>query len=268
MEPLIPYFPPVRYQIADGWFIEGAGTMVVVGFVLGGWVAVNRARREGLSSDTILVSIALIIVGTVVGGHLGYQLLYEPLNMLRDPFSMLRFWDGQLSFGGFVTCIALSVWYLRHESVGFARQSDRVWTYCDCLVKGLAIGQLAGRIGCFIVHDHPGVETEFWLGVYGTCPGGTVMQACHDVGLYEALLMLGIFGYFLLADRQPRFPGYLVAMMLVTYGLGRFGLDFLRHPLTETRYLGLTGAQYGCLAFLIWGTAVLYKRRKIPPPIF
>ncbi len=36
MEPLIPYFPPVRLQIAEGLFIQGAGTMVVVK---------NRPRR-------------------------------------------------------------------------------------------------------------------------------------------------------------------------------------------------------------------------------
>ena len=52
--------------------------------------------------------------------------------------------------------------------------------------------------------------------------------------------------------------GNLFKAYLVGYAGVRFGMDFLR--IIDTRYLGLTPAQYGCIAFTFIGAAILWWR--------
>ena len=125
-------------------------------------------------------------------------------------------------------------------------------------------------MGCFVAHDHPGTETTFWLGVHGICPpGGDKGIACHDLGLYEALWSLSMFGLFAVIDRfRPLKPGSLVLGLGLVYGPVRFLMDFLRPEQTDARYLGFTPGQYGALLLTGVCLAVLLGRsRTTDPPL-
>jgi phosphatidylglycerol:prolipoprotein diacylglycerol transferase len=149
-------------------------------------------------------------------------------------------------------------------------------------------------MGCFVAHDHPGVETDFFLGVYGMCeaaggrlpaPGaacdslmGCVTKfqyllsepydpgfgkACHDLGLYEALWSLAMIPLFKLLDRKPRFPGFYTAVWLLSYGPIRVVLDAFRT--VDTRYFGVTPAQIGCIVMIAGGAAILWFNKDKQP---
>jgi phosphatidylglycerol:prolipoprotein diacylglycerol transferase len=52
-------------------------------------------------------------------------------------------------------------------------------------------------------------------------------------------------------------------VLALLYGVGRFGLDFLRArdlPYVDARYLGLTPAQYACIALVLFGLWRLTNR--------
>jgi phosphatidylglycerol:prolipoprotein diacylglycerol transferase len=257
LSPLIPYFEAPVFNIPLGdWTIpiHGFGVLVAMGFLVGGQVSMNRAKRLGLNPEVINRLIGWLIVGTFVGGHVGYGLMYEPQKYLAQPQEFLKVWQGLSSYGGFAVCVPLSIWFFRKEKVP-------VWPYLDCLAFGMAIGWFLGRMGCFVAHDHPGTSTDFFLGVYGICPGQGSGIACHDMGLYEAIWSLGMYLAFVAMDKVPRVPGFFVVLLGLSYGPVRFFMDFLRPDETDVRYLGFTPGQY--FSVLLTLLTVYYFSRRL-----
>jgi phosphatidylglycerol:prolipoprotein diacylglycerol transferase len=138
--------------------------------------------------------------------------------------------------------------YLRQRQVDFL-------IYADTLAFGLPVGIWLGRLGCFLIHDHPGTATHFLLGT--RYPDGVVR---HDLGLYESLAAFLMAGVFLLSVRRPRLTGTYLAIFAIWYGALRFGLDFLR--IIDSRYLGLTAGQYLGLVLIISGLGLSVWIRK------
>ena len=271
VHPLIPAFdtPILHIPLPPGlpWEslpIHGFGLLVAVGFVVGGRVALARARRLGLDPDHVQRVVGWLVVGTILGGHVGAELMYHPAELWSDPSRLLRVWQGLSSFGGFAVCLPLAWWYFRSRRLPF-------WPYADCLAHGFAIGWFFGRMGCFVTHDHPGPETTFWLGVYGTCPGRAPTVACHDLGLYEGLWSLAVFALFVALDRVPRRAGTYALLLGLLYAPVRFVMDGFRPEVTDARYLGMTPAQYGAaLLFVLCAIGVAARRDRAgpsaPPP--
>lgn len=240
MAPLIPYFKAGGIEVLGVFTLHTHGSMLVAGVIAGWIVALRKARRDGLRTELISGFLPWLFAGLIIGGHLGELLFYQPRELLNDPMMLFRRGAGVSSLGALIMIGVLGVWYFRRQA--------NAWAYADALVYGAALGWFVGRLGCFAVHDHPGTETRFWLGVYGICPSHHRAVACHDLGLYEALVVLALFAGASILNRRPRFPGYFVMVLALAYGISRFLLDLLRHPLTDARYFGLTPAQYGCVA--------------------
>jgi phosphatidylglycerol:prolipoprotein diacylglycerol transferase len=260
VQPLIPWFevPILRIPLPAGlpWEelpIHGFGILVAVGFMLGGQVAMNASERRGLDPEVINRLIGWLIAGTFIGGHVGYGLMYERERYLADPRQFLYMWQGLSSYGGFVACVPIAIWFLRREKVP-------IWPYVDSLAIGLTLGWFFGRMGCFVAHDHPGTPTNFFLGVYGICFNEGRSVACHDMGLYEAIWSLSMFGLFMWMERKPRVPGLYAGLLATAYAPVRFGMDFLRPLDHDPRYFGLTPAQWWSMVFLVLGLWVISTR--------
>lgn len=274
MQPLIPYFETPSIPISGEVGIHTFGVLVFIGFVVGQMVAERKIKKYGGDKSTIARAVSWMVLGTFVGGHLGHLLFYEP-HLLAEDWQKLTFgnfrlldlhivqvWKGLSSFGGFMVCVPLAVWFFWKERKPF-------WPYGDSLAHGFAIGWFFGRMGCFSAHDHIGNPTTFWLGVHGVCKGETdpynSTLACHDLGLYEALWSLATFGLFAFLDRKPRFPGFFVMLLPLLYGPFRFVSDFFRDDRIDVRYLGLTPAQYGSLLLTTLAIVLLVRRSKAAP---
>jgi phosphatidylglycerol:prolipoprotein diacylglycerol transferase len=260
MSPLIPYFDAGYVRVTSSISLDVQGLCNTVGFSVAAVLALRKAKREGLDEKIIVRALPLLLTGMIVGGHLVDVLAYRQRDATHDPSIWLRVWDGQSSVGAFLGC--LLVWFLytrRCEVVQAQKHHQRFqsWRYADALAYGGTLGWVFVRLGCFAVHDHPGVETRFWLAVYGICPDGSQDRACHDLGLDEALLSVTLFIFLLKLMQRPRFPGFYCGILALLYGVGRFSLDTLRHPLVDARYGGLTLAQYACL-ILVCSSACIF----------
>lgn len=273
MRPLIPFFhDPVQQALStlidvkpEQIPIHTFGLLVAAGFLLGSRVAMTRAKRVGLDPEQINRLVGWLVIGTFVGGHVGYGLMYEPAKYLADPKLFLYVWDGLSSWGGFLVCVPLSVYFFRSNRLP-------LWPYLDSLAIGLTVGWFLGRMGCFSAHDHPGPATDFYLGVYGICmPGNNKLSdiACHDMGLYEALWALGMFGVFTLLDRRPKVPGYYAFVLGLSYAPARFFLDSFRPIDRDPRYLGMTPAQICCVvAFIVCAIALRSRMNSGDKPVW
>jgi phosphatidylglycerol:prolipoprotein diacylglycerol transferase len=313
MKPLIPAFPVVKIPIFGDFAIHGFGILVALGFVFGSRMAMRKAARDGLDPEVINRSVTWMVAGVFIGGHLGHLLMYYPEDIIQDPTSIFRVWEGLSSFGGFIGCTILAMIFFRREDqavVAANREARTLGTpmqprvsimgYADAMLFGFTLGWFLGRMGCFVAHDHPGVETDFFLGVYGMCeasgmrlpaPGAAcdsllgcwskflylvsepydaaLGKACHDLGLYEAIWSLAMIPIFWWLDKKPRFPGYYTAVWLLSYGAIRVVLDAFRT--VDTRYFGatpaegVTPAQIGCMVMLAGGAAIVWFNRNKKP---
>ncbi len=280
MSPLIPFWDRVAIPIGP-LTVHGFGILVALGFVFGARVARNKAARDGFDPELINQLLSWIVAGVFIGGHLGHLLFYYPEDMADDPAKfvamfqtlasgslptaeslpeLLKVWRGLSSYGGFIATVSLMAIFFRKHKVNF-------WSYGDIVAYGMMTGWMFGRFGCFVAHDHPGIETNFYLGVYGICPDtyGSSTVACHDLGLYEALWSGAMAIWFSFKDKIPRHPGYYVGWVCLSYGPVRLVLDYFRHIETDTRYFGLTPAQYFSIIVTILGIRILLKHRNEEP---
>jgi len=91
----------------------------------------------------------------------------------------------------------------------------------------------------------------------------------HDLGFYDALLLAAITLVLYGLRRRGALRGSFLTVLALLYGAGRFALDFLRArdlPYVDARYLGLTPAQYFCMALVAYGAWALLARRRTAAP--
>jgi phosphatidylglycerol:prolipoprotein diacylglycerol transferase len=244
---MIPYLEFTKISLGP-ITLQVWGTLVALGILVGAWTSARYASRLGLDKEIIYRGAFWIIVGALLGARIFHIFAYDFSLYAADPLEMLRVWHGGFSvFGGFIGAVA--------GYALFARRAKISWlAYADAFIYGLPLGLACGRIGCFLIHDHPGTITQSPLGV--RYPDGEVR---HDHGLYLSLNGFLLAFVFFLLSKKPRSPAFFCQIFLVWYGIVRFVLDFYR--LIDIRYLGLTPAQYGCLAMIVAGAVWAVRDR-------
>lgn len=234
--------------------IQVWGSFVALGILVGAKASEWMLRRRGLDSKFVWDALVWIIGGAFLFARLFHVFFYDPATYLAHPAEIFAIWHGGMSItGGFLGAVVLALWYMRRRKVD-------PWAYTDATLFGLPLGLFIGRIGCFLIHDHPGTATDFVLGV--RYPDGVVR---HDHGLYLSINGLLLFITFLLMVKMKVRQGMYIVVFLIWYGSVRFGLDFLRArdgAIVDQRYFGLTPAQYGSLAMVVVGVALFVVHRR------
>lgn len=248
---MIPWF---QYQTINAGFLKLNvwGILVSLGFLAGMLIVYFKLKRKKLEANRVYDLAFWIILSALIGGRLLY--VAEHLNVyLASPFDILKLWQGGMSvYGGFLGATLATVVYLKKHKLDF-------WQYADAVIFGLPLGLFIGRLGCFLIHDHPGAKTDFFLGV--TYPDG----GRFDLGLLLSINGLILFLFFLILHRREWFSGFYVAVFCVWYGVARFFLDFLRASDlagADPRYFGLTLAQY-LSVFLIGAGLYIFFKSKV-----
>jgi phosphatidylglycerol:prolipoprotein diacylglycerol transferase len=281
---MIPYFEQPELQLGP-LTIHAFGVLVAAAVLVGYRVFGRQLRERKL--DPVLGDrlFSFIVVGGFVGAHLIDRLVYFPGKTLHDPWSLLKFWEGLSSFGGFVGAV-VGAWLFtrrrhtpepetqspapaaadgtispaptapdRTRSAAPARQNT--WPYLDAVAYAFPFGWILGRIGCFVAYDHPGSPTGFFLGQRYW--DGVVR---HNLGLEEALYTVLVAALFWVLGRRPRPSGFYLGLLPLVYAPFRFALDFMR--LVDVRYFGLTPGQWGALALLALGAHLLRTALRHP----
>ncbi len=246
--------------------ITGYGIMMMVGFLVGGWLITLELRRRGLYEEYA----ADITVAAVVGGIVGAKLWYWVLSG-GSLFSR----GGLVWYGGFVggfVAVMLNGWRLK---------VPLRWTFHLCS-PALAAAYALGRIGCFIVNDDYGHPTDLPWGVkfpqglppttaeqmsrqFGIAvPPGTdpaTVLAVHPTQLYEAILMLGVFVLLWQLRLKQRPIGWIFGIYLLCAGVERFLIEILRAK--DDRFFGpLTVAQVVSIGLVTAGGMLLASLKR------
>lgn len=244
--------------------IQPFGVLVATGVLAGSRLAEWYAKKQGIEPAYLADYITHVVVIGFLGAYLLNGVFYETeklLSFFEDPSKIFSEWLGLSSYGGFIGAIFGSwVWSKRR---GFPAMP-----LADCMAFGFPLGWVFGRMGCFVVHDHPGAQTDFFLAVDNYHQQGVPR---HDMGFYEVLVALAIVGlWFFILKRMPqqkRPMGLWCALMPMIYAPIRFGLDYFRATDVagaDVRAAGLTPAQYASIGMFIMSLALLAWVRKHP----
>lgn len=231
--------------------------MYVAGF-LGGWAGLRARCGKPQSLITQVQAddlVFYIMVGVIVGGRLGYMLLYDFGNFVGDPLSLFFIWDGGMSFHGGLLGVLGAMWlFSRRIGLLFLDVADRVAPWVP---PGLGFG----RIGNFINGELWGRQTS------PDAPWAVIVNGVprHASQLYEALLEgLVLFLVLWWYSRVPRTRGLISGLFLTLYGVFRFAVEFIRLP-DDGEYLAFGWFTYGqlyCIPMLIFGMILILRATR------
>ncbi|SAL10403.1 prolipoprotein diacylglyceryl transferase [Caballeronia humi] len=290
-----PNFDPVAIHLgplAVRWY----GLMYLVAFVSA--VVVGRLRlrlphvaAQGWTARDIDDMLFYGVLGTILGGRLGYVIFYKASWYLAHPFDIFKVWEGGMSFHGGFIGVTLAM-------ILFAFQRKRTWLQVtDFVAPMVPLGLAAGRLGNFIngelwgrVTDpnapwamlFPGAANDdaIWLAKHSQADmqwhlteifARYHMLPRHPSQLYE--IALEGFVLFILLwtfTRKPRPVGAGSALFLIGYGLARFTVEFAREPDDYLGLLtfGLSMGQWLSVPMIVVGIGIMiwaYRRDKRLP---
>jgi len=249
---MIPYFQTNAFAIGP-ITIQVWGLFVSLGIVAALILAYHLAHKYFLAEQVILDLGVYGLIGGLVGARIFHVLFYEPAYYLLHPSEVIYFWQGGASsLGGFVGAAATIYIFAKIKNLSF----KDLLPYFDVMSVSLWLGWAIGRIGCFMIHDHPGTLSHFILAV--KFPDG----ARHDLGLYDSILAWVLFVIFILLFKRlvKKHYGLVSVLSFMGYTFVRFWLDFLRATDVsgaDVRYWHLTPAQWGMAVLFISLTSLL-----------
>jgi phosphatidylglycerol:prolipoprotein diacylglycerol transferase len=257
-----PEIDPVAFSIgplAVRWY----GIMYLAGFTLGWLGARWSAKRPGsrIKPEHVDDIVFYVALGTIVGGRVGYMLIYGLSELISNPLSLFLVWEGGMSFhGGFVGVLVAMWLYARHIRQPF-------FVVMDFIAPWTTFGLFAGRIGNFINGELWGKATD------PGAPWAVIVdgQARHASMLYEAFLEgVVLFLILWLYSRKPRPVMATSALFLIFYGVFRFIVELVRVPDEQIGYLALGWVTMGQVlsAPMIVAGAVMFwlaHRRGMEP---
>jgi len=256
-----PQFDPVALQLgplAVRWY----GLMYLVGFALfwaAGRYRIARAPGGVWAAKDLDDALFYGILGTILGGRLGYVLFYKFGEYVAAPWRVFYVWEGGMSFHGGMLGVILAVAW-------FARSRRQDWLAdTDFIAPLVPFALAAGRLGNFI-------NAELW-GRPATVPWAMVFPNVdgvprHPSQLYEFALeggvLLAVLWWFSL---RPRPRGAVSGAFLLGYGVLRFLVEFTREPdgFLGLLSFGLSMGQWLSAPMIVAGAGMIawaYSKKK------
>ncbi len=219
---------PFLWEWAPGAGLRWYGLAYLAAFA----IAVGLLRwyfkegRSPLTASDRQVLLTAIVVGTLLGGRLGYVVLYRPEILGDNPLRLFAVWEGGMASHGGMAGIAAALWWF---SRWYARQPGRLlplgagaqrpllgfWGLADIAVTLGPPGIFLGRLANFN-------NGELW-GKVATVPWAVIFPEAQRFGHFnpdaatvwvESAVFTGL--------ANPRHPSQLYAALLEGLVLGAF----------------------------------------------
>ncbi len=254
-----------------GFTITGYGLMMMVAFLMSGWVFAKSLERRGFQGEIAWDSVVWAVIGGIAGAKLYYAVLVGRWDALYSRGGLV--WYG--GFAGGTAAVLIYLWWKRLNVLAIG----------DAIAAPLSAGYVLGRIGCFLVGDDYGLPTSLPWGVrfpqgsppttagvlareFGVAiPEGvapTTVMAVHPTQLYEVAIAFAIFVLlWRLALRQAP-AGRVLGLWFALMGAERLLVEFLRAK--DDRLVGpFTLAQLFSVVMMAIGAALIARARAAVP---
>jgi phosphatidylglycerol:prolipoprotein diacylglycerol transferase len=238
--------------------IHTYGFLIATAFLLGLWLALRQAAREGLSKEKVTDIGFYALFAGIIGSRI-FFIATEWEHFSSHPADMLKIWEGGLVFyGGVIFAIPVAVWYAR-------RQGLLLWQTADIWAPSIAVGHAIGRLGCFCAGCCYGLPTDLPWGVTFNNPETLAIRGVplHPTQLYESAAELLNFVILLAIRRRKAFHGQLFWVYVLNYAVIRALIELFRGDRERGFILpGISVSQGISAVMLVTACAFLMKLRQ------
>jgi phosphatidylglycerol:prolipoprotein diacylglycerol transferase len=229
-----------------------------------GW---SLLRGDAISDYVTWVAMA----GVILGGRLGYCLLYEPRATFTDPTYFFSVWKGGMaSHGGILGVILVMIFYARAKRLPFYNLAD-----ATALFVPICLG--LGRCANFLNGELWGRPTDAWWGVIFPdaprvpildTPGLWMNVPRYPSQLIEALLEGLLLQLVLIAVRfSTKREGAVSLTFMAAYAVLRIVGEQFREPDADIGFWFSSITQGQLLsAIMLLVTAILAWRQFLSRP--
>ena len=273
IDPVIFSFKLFVWTITLRWY----GVLVMLGAVVGAWIAAKEIRRRGENGDAIWDAMVWVLPAAIIGARLWYvanNMLGGSSYYLDNPAKIAYVWEGGLHFFGGLLFGGIALYlYLTNNKMDF-------WLFLDSIAPAALIGQALARPANFINQELYGPPTKLLWGIpidaehrlaqFSDLSRFPVESTrFHPTFAYEMVLNI-IFGLLLLwiarQYSEKMKPGAIFAGWLISAGLIRAFIEFFR---PDQPHIGNSVVTYSMLvSFLMAITGVvmlLIRYGKLQP---
>lgn len=238
---------------------------ILIGLFLAG--KINKKNKIFENKSIFEEFILWLIIALILGGRLGYVLIYNLAYYLQHPLEILMPWKGGMAFhGAFAGLTIFLIYFSRKHKIQFLKLTDLLSFSCFP-------GVFFGRVANFINQELKGAfisdPSRFPFGVL--FPGESWPR--HASQIYEALFE-GLIPFIILLilnlkfkffDSSKKLTGLITSFFLIFYGLSRFIIEeFFRLPDPGIGYVifeKFTIGQAFCFMMITIGILILiYKK--------
>ena len=194
-------------------------------------------------------------MGIIIGGRLGYVLIYNPTYYFQNIYEIPMIWNGGMSFhGGVLGTIIATIIFCK-------KNNQEAFYFFDLIALSSPIGIFFGRIANFINSELYGRETEiFWSVKFIKIDNLNRHPSQIYEAIFEGLLLFLILN--ILYKKCSQKIGLISSLFLIIYSSFRFLIEFSREP---DEHLGiiffhLSLGQILSLLFICIGLGLFYIR--------
>jgi phosphatidylglycerol---prolipoprotein diacylglyceryl transferase len=267
-----PWIDPVALELPGPLDVRWYGLAYLIAFIAGYAILRWLAREGFFRADPASVGdlVFALMLGTILGGRLGYIIFYDFAEFSANPARIIRIWEGGLSFhGGLLGVLLAAAWFAKRNGISFLNLGDS-------LALAVPLGLFLGRIANFINGELFGREASQnvpWAMRFPTDPIAlrllgaervgirereTIIETAYRTGFWDAirdqvplrhpsqlyqaategLLLLAILWVvFMIARRRNVLlpDGALGGLFLLCYGLFRSFTEMFRQPDAQFR---------------------------------
>lgn len=219
----------------------------------------NTSSKMNVPDKKILEDFLFYcLVGIIVGGRLGYIILYGLPDYLKDPIRIFKVWEGGMAFhGGFLGVVIATTILAKTRKIPLARLSDLA-----AISAPIGIGLV--RLANFVNQELYGRMTDVpWAFIF--YENGYPLEPRHPSQLYESALEgVTIFLVLFLLSRKARIltkPWMATGIFICMYGSFRIFVEFFREP--DAPLFGpLTRGMSYSLPMVIIGIVLIFWARS------
>ena len=255
---VFPQIDPVAFSIGP-LHVHWYGLMYLLGFASAWFLARWRVKHYKLdwTAEQISDLIFFAALGVIIGGRVGYMFFYDTPQLISQPWSLFKIWEGGMSFQGGLLGVGIALLFFAHKV------KKPFWDVADFIVPLVPLGLAAGRAGNFI-------NGELW-GRVTDVPWGMVFpnvdsQPRHPSQLYEfGLEGIGLFVLVWWYAARPRPSGCVLGVFLIGYAISRLVVECFREPDAQLGFMAfhwLTMGQLLSIPMLIAGLFLWWMKRN------
>lgn len=237
--------------------IRWYAVFILLGLMLGVYLAVKEAPRKKILQDDILDFILIAFPLSIIGARI-YYVAFSWSDYKDNILSVFAIWNGGIAiYGGLITGAIILYFFTQYR---FIKTLD----FLDVVVPSVMLAQAIGRWGNFFNQEAYGKAVDSLNYLPGFIRDQMYIDGAYrqPTFLFESLWNLLGFVVICILRRRPKLlkQGEITAFYLIWYGCGRLLIEGLRTD--SLMFLGIRVSQWLSGILILVGIIMVVLRRR------